>query len=345
MIKSAFVSAIQRSAAVVVAVGVCAVSAGAQTASDASKEGQVVWYAAPGTSAQIAPALVTWNKLHPDIKVEIVEAPGPDMMERVSTEIRSKHNVADLMSLGDIAAWPAVQQGLYQPFTKALVPNAFKLSPRVKEFLDKDQRIVPIYLLAYGITVNTQTVPQSDWPQSWKDILKPQFANTIGIHDFSIIGGGLVWYMVGQKPLGEAFYKQLVDNKPRVFSRLPEQQSAVNNGQRSIVVPGSLQAVTQAKGAPVKWIAPRDGIFVITYYNGVVHGAPHPTAAQVFLNFLLTQEAQHAAALTGDVPVIPTPDSPLDLGKAKFLGYGATTAIQGQNMAEWLKAGKSLMGQ
>lgn len=322
--------------------GLLVQGAGAQ-----SSDNTVVWYSGPGTAAQMAPALDAWAKLHPDIKIQIVEAPGPDSMERVATEERSHHVVADLLSEGDIAAWPAVQEGLYQPFSSALVPNAAKLSSRVKPFLDKQQRIVPFYLLAYGIVVNTNMVKEADYPQTWRDVLKPALANSIGLHDPSVIGGGLVWYMVGQKPLGDAYFKQLVAAKPRVFSRVPEEENAVDSGQRAVIVPGLLQneASSQNKGAPVKWIAPKDGVFFITYYVGVVHDAPHAQAAQQFLNYLLTPEVQRLEAKAGDIPVIPIPESPLDLSKTKFLGDGATTPAQGQNMDPYLKAGAALMGK
>lgn len=312
----------------------------------AAKEGHVVWYAAPGSTAQMAPAMDVWSKLHPDIKVEIVEGPGPDMMERVRTEARSHRPVADLMSLGDIAAWPAVEEGLYQPYTLAAVPNEKTIVPRLQQFKDKQQRIVPMYLMAYGITVNTKALPQSQWPQTWRDVLKPAYADKIGMHDPSIIGGGLVWYMVGQPVLGDAYFRQLLEKqKPRIFPRAPALQSSVESGERAIVAPASLQNANYAKDAPIKWIAPKDGLFFITYYIGVVQNAAHPNAAQMFVNFLLSNDSQRQIATSGDIPVITTPNSPIDLKTAHFLGAGATTPAQGQHMADWLKAGQKLLNQ
>ena len=329
------------------AVALLGQSAAAQNGAQAAKEGQVVWYAAPGATAQMAPALDAWSKLHPDININIVAAPGPDGMERIRTEQRSHHVVADLFSQGDIGTWQAVQGGLYQTFDPASVPNEQKLSPRVKPFLDPGRHVVPMYLMAYGITVNRQTVPEADWPQSWKDVLKPNLANTLGIHNFGVIGGGLSWYMVGREPLGDAFFKSLVAAKPRVFARAPEAENAVDTGARGIIVPSALQNYTasNAKNAPIKFIVPREGLFFVTMYNGVVRDAPHPAAAQMFLNFLLTAPAQAALARSGDVPVIDTSISPIDLGKVKFLGSGATTRAQGERLPDYIKAGQILMGQ
>jgi iron(III) transport system substrate-binding protein len=323
-------------------------SAAAQsTAQAAAKEGQVVWYASPGTAAQMASALDAWSKLHPGIKINIVEAPGPDGMERIRTEQRSHHPVADLFSQGDIGTWQAVQGGLYQTFDPTNVPNEQKLSPRVKPFLDPGRHVVPVYLMAYGITVNRQSVPEADWPQGWKDLLKPNLANTLGLHSFGVIGGGLSWYMVGRQALGDDFFKALVAAKPRVYSRAPEEESAVETGARGVIAPAPLQSYTQsnAKNAPVKFIVPREGLYFVTMYNGVVRDAPHPAAAQMFLNFLLTPPAQAALARAGDVPVIDTSISPIDLSRVKFLGRGATTRAQGERLPDYIKAGQILMGQ
>ena len=90
---------------------------------------------------------------------------------------------------------------------------------------------------------------------------------------------------------------------------------------------------------------PREGLFFVAIYNGVVAGAPHPAAAQMFLNFLLTAPAQAAIARAGDVPVISTAISPIDLGHMKFLGSGVTTREQGERLPDYVKAGQTLMGQ
>jgi iron(III) transport system substrate-binding protein len=321
--------------------------AGADPPSQADKEGEVVWYTAPGSAAQMAPALQAWSKLHPDIKVNIVEAPGPDGMERVRTEQRAHHVVADLFSQGDIGTWQAVQGGLYVPFDPAGMPNLHRLSARVTPFLDPGRHVVPTYLMAYGITVNTQTLPQADWPQTWKDVLKPNVVKSLGIHDLGVIGGGLTFYMIGQQPLGDAFFKQLVAAKPRVFSRAPEQENAVDTGQRGVIIPASMQNYVESntKNAPIKFIVPRDGLFFVAIYNGIVAGAPHPAAAQLFLNFLLSPAAQSALARSGNVPVIETTISPIDLNHVKFLGTGVTTRAQGERLPDYIRAGQALMGQ
>lgn len=327
--------------------GLSAQAGGASDASQASQEGEVVWYSAAGTAAQLAPALNLWAKQHPDIKIDIVEAAGPDGMERVRTEERAHHVVADLFSQGDTGTFQALRDGLYQKYDPAALPNLRLIAPRVRPMIDPGGRVVPYYLMAYGITVNTQTLPQADWPHSWRDLLKPNVANTLGLHDIGSLGGGLSWYTVGRSPLGDAYFKQLAAEKPRVYARDPEMENAVDTGQRGAIVPATLQSyvASTAKNAPVKFIVPSDGMFFVTLYNGVVKGAPHPAAAQLFLNFLLSPQAQMVLAHTGDVPVIVTQISPIDLTHAKFLGAGIATQEQIAHGDDYLHSAQEIMGE
>lgn len=309
-------------------------------------DSKVVWYASPGLRTQFAGALDQWAKLHPDVPIEIVEGAGPELTERVKTEARAHRPVADVLSLGDISAWPAAEEGTYQRYDAAAIPNLKDVLPRLRKFMDKDQRIIPGWLLMFGIAVNTHDVAQRDWPQRWSDVLRPGFSGKIGIHDFGVIGGGLVWYMIGAPVLGEAYYKNLVNvQKPRAFSRTQELQGAVISGERSVMVPAPYNLAILGKDAPVHWIAPKDGVFFLTYYHGIVRDAPHAAAAQMFLNFMLGAVAQSNAADAGFLPVVRTANAPLDISKLPFLGNGAVDPGQAIRINDSLKLGQKLMGE
>jgi len=57
-------------------------------------------------------------------------------------------------------------------------------------------------------------------------------------------------------------------------------------------------------GAPVKYVNLTDGV-ISTFGAGTIatlRGAPHPNAAKVFINYLLTQEGQTLTAKSGGFP-------------------------------------------
>jgi len=331
----------QRTAFVVSIVLALAAAARGQTATDQ----RVVWYVYPGARAQAAPALAAWTRLHPEIAIDMIEIPGTDAMERVRTEQRAHHVVADLLTLGDIGAWPAAAENLFQPFSDRALPNIRRIAPRLRPFLDPQRRMVPMFVLVYGIIVNTQVLPEASWPHKWTDLLRPEIVSRLGIHDSSVVGAGLVWYMIGEPVLGDTFFHQLVAAHPRVYARGPEEESAINSGERAVIAPAALSYAVESKGAPTKFIAPDDGIFFITSYTGVVRDAPHPDAAQMFLNFLLGPEFQRRFADVGQLPVVPQPGGLVDIGKVRFLGSGAVSPANAANIGDALKAGQALMGK
>ena len=56
------------------------------------------------------------------------------------------------------------------------------------------------------------------------------------------------------------------------------------------------------KARRCRWIAPKDGVFFVAVYTGMIKNAVHPRAAQAFMNFLLDRDAQSAIAAVGYDP-------------------------------------------
>src|SRR6202012_1020821 len=115
----------------------------------------------------------------------------------------------------------------------------------------------------------------------------------IGMHDIGVLGAGLSLVMIGRATLGDSFYQNLIGKqRPRIYGRAPELDSAVQSGGRAIAIPSTYANAMQAKGAPIRWIAPKDGVFFVAVYTGLVKNATPPRAAQAVMNFLLDHDTQ-----------------------------------------------------
>jgi iron(III) transport system substrate-binding protein len=308
----------------------------------AAKEAKLVWYTQPGYRTALAKPIAEFNKLYPDIKLEIVEAGGPELMERVRAERRAGRPIGDLITLGDSAAYELAAENGFKPFSRDALPNLNQVSDRFKKFIDKDNRYLPICVFAYGINVNTDQLPEKDWPRRWSDLISGKYTSKIAYHDPGRPGGGLAFLLVGRKPLGDDFFKSLVAQQPRVFARVTELDGAVVRGERPISVPGRNRVAKDFSDAPVKWIVPEDGVFVVSYTAGIIKDAPHPAAAELMLNFLLGKSMQQAFADLGDVPVMPGLPGALQLDNVKFLGNGGAGADDFAQMNDAITFGRSL---
>ncbi len=324
--------------------GAFAQNAQDQLVSRAKAEGKVVLYASSGTGDLLKPALAAWERLAPGVKVEVVEATGPENMERIRAERRARRPVADVVSLGDIAAFQFADEKAYKAIDPALLPNFSKLSTKLSAVIDPEHRHFPTYVQAYGIMVNTQLVPEADRPKHWADLLSPKFTRKIGIHDFSRVGGGGVWLMIGLPVLGEDYFAKLAKSQIRVFGRSPELISAVARGERAVGVPGNSGSLKDNPGAPIKLIYPEDGAYFISINAGVIADAPHPAAATLFLNFLMGPEVQAQYAKEGNLPVRDdVPSEGLSLNTAKFLGVGFQTPADAPKIKQVLDLGAKLL--
>ncbi len=313
---------------------------------DQALEDTVVWYGTPGTRAYVQPALDVWAKLHPHTAINVVEGNGPDILERVNTEARAGHPVADLITLGDLAMWQLASVNGLGTYAPNLVPNVRAVVPRIKDLVDTQHRFVPTYLILFGMTVNTNALAPAQQPSRWSDLLDPKYAGQIGMHDIGLLGAGLSLVMVGRATLGDNFYQNLVSKqRPRTYGRAPELDAAVQSGGRAIAIPSTYANAMQAKGAPIRWIAPKDGVFFVAVYTGMVKNATHPRAAQAFMNFLLDRDTQSAIAAANLIPVTTLAASPVDLAKLKFLGKGSVTEDQATHLGDWLAIGQHLKGE
>jgi iron(III) transport system substrate-binding protein len=309
-------------------------------------EDSVVWYASPGTRAYVAPALEMWAKLHPNVAINVVEGNGPDILERVNTEARAGRPVADLITFGDQAMFGLAAANGLGSYAPNAVPNARAVLPRLRSLVDPQRRFVPTYLILFGITVNTNALAPAQQPSRWTDLIDPKYAGQIGMHDIGVLGAGLSLVMIGRSALGDSFYQTLLTKqRPRIFGRAPELDAAVQNGARAIVFPSQFANVYRAKGAPVRWIAPKDGVFFVTVYTGLIKNAAHPRAAQAFMNFLLDRDAQSAIAAVGYVPVTNLAKPLIDFGAMTFLGKGSITEDQATHLNDWLAIGQKLKGE
>ncbi|MGZ9130139.1 MAG: ABC transporter substrate-binding protein, partial [Candidatus Binatia bacterium] len=77
-------------------------------------------------------------------------------------------------------------------------------------------------------------------------------------------------------------------------------QTLLAAGERAAVVVAFANGVDRLKkeGAPIEWIAP-EPVIGLTFGTAVVKDAPHPNAARLFNDFLLSREGQEITAAAG----------------------------------------------
>jgi iron(III) transport system substrate-binding protein len=161
-------------------------------------------------------------------------------------------------------------------------------------------------LAILGITWNTSLYSKTvkDFP----DVLDPSLKGKIGI--VSPGAPSLVdWYLWLQDTYGKSILTKLAAMNPKVYvSSLPMEQ-AVISGEISVGTFTPTSALDdKAKGAPVNYLIPKGAKdWNAPWWAMVLRNAPHPNAAQLFLDYLVTAAGQqssqrHLGAVLKNVP-------------------------------------------
>ena len=285
----------------------------------ARQERNINYYGAPDLAIALEPVFQLFHQKY-GVEVGFTGGRGRENYDRILSEQRAGRYVADIMSTGAISMSSLKWKGLLVPYLPA---NLRYIS---EEFFDRDKVLIPLYLNIYGILINTTAVNRDAEPKSWKDLLDARWKGKILADDLRGAGGGSVWFTVAYKTLGQSYLEALAKQELQFRPQYLENEKAVARGEYPIYLPAIAGSIARLKGAPVKWIAPSDGVTYALISQGFVKNAPHPNAAKLWANFQIGPKAQRALAEGGNTPA--RVDAPVPYPELLFTGkklLGTTT--------------------
>jgi iron(III) transport system substrate-binding protein len=248
----------------------------------AKKEGMLVYYTA--NFAEVEQQVINaFNKRFPEIKVQMVRAPGGQLITRVRTEAAAGKLAADVVDHSD----RALMLPLADMFMDYAPPNAADYR--------KDAQIAPNLwpraTLVWAIAYNTELIKNP--PKSWADITKPEYDKLTG--QVIAASGGTTWtrIMFERQVLGEDYWKKQATTHPVLYPSGAPMSDSLVRGEIA-VGPLLYNAIypKQKDGAPIKIFFPPEGAPVNPYASGIPKTAAHPNAAKLFLNWNLSVEGQ-----------------------------------------------------
>ena len=144
-----------------------------------------------------------------------------------------------------------------------------------------------------GITYNTQRVRPDEVPTSLQDVLNPQYKGRIASTPFAANFD----YLATDELWGEArtmdYLTKLADQVAGLM-RCTEHERLVT-GEFDVLALDCSQnnaLALQAKGAPIGFTLAADAPLLLPLYVGVPRNARHPNAARLWVDYLLSREAQ-----------------------------------------------------
>jgi iron(III) transport system substrate-binding protein len=250
----------------------------------AETEGKLVFYA--GFNANDSKTLIDgFKQLYPKIEWTFYRSTDAQLMERMLTEARAGRHLWDVMMSSSFYGHSLKKRGMLMPYD----------SPERKFFRDgyKDPQATWTSIFTnYGaLGFNTRIVSKASVPKSYGDLLKPEWKGNIGIESRAY-----EWFGTMVKAMG--------DEKGLVFMRELAKQVGLRNGRSllaQLVAAGEFKGALSAystqfeqmkpAGAPVEWVY-LNPVFANIHPTGISAKAPHPNAARLFIDFVLSKRGQ-----------------------------------------------------
>ena len=270
----------------------------------AAKERQVVLYTSLNLKDSV-PITEAFEK-KTGVKVQLWRASSEKVVQRAVAEARAGRFACDVLETNGPVMEAMYREQLLEEFTS---PHFADLPAAA---FPKHRRYVADRFNFFTIAYNTNLVKPGEVPESYEDLLLPRFAGKVGIEASDVDWFGAMVKSMGERK-GLEFFRKLAAAKPEirtghtlmaeliVSGEIPIAATIYNHNAERLVV----------KGAPIRWKALKP-TFGRPNAIGVAARAPHPHAALLFADFMLSPEGQTLIKERNRVPASRKVDTNLN---------------------------------
>jgi iron(III) transport system substrate-binding protein len=294
----------------------------------AKKEGTLVWYTALNLNDS---EMLTkrFEQLYPFIKTETLRLSSFSLLSKIQTEARAGAFKADVIEIAGVLGHILKKDGL---FAKYISPESRFYPDSVK---DPDGTWTSFFMNTHVLAYNTKLAKKDELPRNYDEIINPRWKNKLTMsEDFDIFG---MMLKVMGRAKGLEFMRRLAAQGVSLKNSysLAIQAVASDEVPLGLNVYGTRTEEFKKKGAPVDWV-PLE--FTLASLEPLALGAkaPHPNSARLFIDFLLSKEAQSLMRERFRIPSRPdVPPDPPELTKGlKLIPTDLSLAEQSKQLAE-----------
>lgn len=261
-----------------------------QLVAQAEKEGSIKWYTT-FSSDDVDPMIKAFNKTYPKIKVDALRLSADQIPPKIITEQKGHQYSADVVSGDSPQIAQLIQAKTLQPYTptdESPLPAGLKLPEGYTGV---------VYVNTTPVAWNPTVVAQKHLPVPTGI---ETFTDPAWRGQFSIDPSAVNWYDSLVKSMGHDkaldLVKRLGDNDPVFVESHTEALTNVQAGE-----PAGAATIYGYKASDMKQDTPKQVDF-LNYtplpsslnLTDIVANAPHPAAARVFDDWLVSKEGQKA---------------------------------------------------
>jgi iron(III) transport system substrate-binding protein len=270
----------------------------------AKKEGTLTLYSSL-SSGESTLLIAAFEKKY-GIKVMLWRALGLQVAQRSITEGQAGRNSVDVIETNGSNVEQVAREGLlsefYSPYFVDLPADAFP--PNRLWVSDRSN----FFVVAY----NTKKIKREELPKDYTGFLDSKWKGQLSIESSDVEWMATIIKKMGAEK-GIQFFKDLAATQPQMRSGHILLAQMVGAGEVPValtVYNGEVESLKR-KGTPIDWIAVQPAVGR-PLGLGITRNAPHPNAALLFSDFVLSPETQKMYADLGRIPVNKKIKSPLN---------------------------------
>lgn len=310
----------------------------------ATKEGSVVWYSTLIVNQLVRPMAEAFMKKYPGITVQYSRQTAGEVALKINNETRAGKLQADLFdgSTGLFASLPRDMVASYAP------PNVSDYPEQLRG-ADGTWTVPNSYIYTTGY--NTEMVSAKNAPKTYADLLDPKWKGKMAITADPTVNGapglvGTILVSMGEEKGMEYLRKLGAQNLVYVPASQRVVLDQVIAGQYPIglMIINYHSVISSSQGAPCAWVKMEPVVESFNYLQ-ILKQAPHPNAARLLYDFILSRQGQEIFRDNNYLPANPhvqAKDPELKPGAGKFKSTVMTLELS-ENLPRWTKIADELL--
>lgn len=277
----------------------------------------------PNEDAQMT--VTAFEKAHPDIEVKWIRDGTTKLTARLQAELAAGGAAPDVLLIADSVTMESLKkQDLLAAYKS---PEASRYDAQL---YDPQGYYYGTKLITTGIAYNTRAPVK---PGAWQDLLKPELKNMTTLPSPLYSGAAQIHMatLMNDPQLGFTWYEKLKANGAMPQSGNGAVMNAITSGSKGYGVLVDYMAIREkAKGAPIEFVFPKEGVSIVTEPVAMLKNAKNPDGAKAFIDFVLSDAGQRLVLKQGYLPAdanLPAPEGFPARESIKLMPYDPAKAL------------------
>jgi iron(III) transport system substrate-binding protein len=275
-----------------------------KTLAAAQKDGSFTLYTS-FAEKDLPPLIAAFEKKY-GIKVKVWRAGSEKVLQRTLTEAAARRYEVDAIHSSALEMEALHREKILQavalPYSIELIAGALR----------PHREWVATYLSVWVQAYNTNLIKKEDLPRTFQDLLDPKWKGKLGIEAHVPEWYSTVILAMGEEK-GTRFFRDLVGRNGisvRTGHSLLNNLVIAGDVPLALTVYNFMPEAAKRRGATIDWFVLEPAV-ARTSGIGIARRAPHPNAALLFHDYMLSPEAQKLLLSMDYVPTNTAVPSPL----------------------------------